>query len=153
MIQWVAALAGLVLIGFLLWWFASGSSRSSSVIDVRRTAERRIEDLTVEELHERTKEFLMDEGYRLEAAGENGDYLAHRDGDSRFVRIDPAAELGDPRKMNQLILQLRRSDAEAGVVVTTRPIDGQSRSLAEKSSIRIIEPDELLSEGEGSDDS
>lgn len=141
-----------VLVSFVRWVW-SDSEESSSVIDVRRTAERRIEDLTVEDLHERTKEFLMDEGYRLEAAGENGDYLAHRDGDSRFVRIDPAAELGDPRKMNQLILQLRRSDAEAGVVVTTRPIDGQSRSLAEKSSIRIIEPDELLSEGEESDDS
>lgn len=146
MIQWVTVLVGIVLVGLIVRWLVQGSTRSSSVIDVRRTAERRIEDLTVEDLHDRTKEFLMNEGYRLESADENGDYRAYRDDEARLVRIDPAAELGDPRKMNQLILQLRRADADAGVLVTTRPIEGQSRSLAEKSSIRIIEPDELLAE-------
>jgi hypothetical protein len=141
-----SVLAGLLVLflGILICWYWWGTSSESSVIDVRQTAEKRINELTVNELHDRVQEFLQDEGYTLQEADGDGDYLALRDDETRLVRVDPAARYRDPRRMNQLILQLRRSQAENGVLVTTRPLKEQSRSLARKSSIRIVEPDELL---------
>lgn len=134
---------GLLLASLFLWW-RSSSSEESQVIDVRETPQRRIEQLTVEELHERAQELLIDEGYRMEGDIDQGDYLAYRDDEVSLVRVDPAAEYNDPRKMNQMILQIRKSDAESGVVVTTRSVDGKSRSLASEGSVRIIEPKQLL---------
>jgi hypothetical protein len=139
-------LVGLLVLGagYLVKRYAWDSSRESSVLDIRETAEKRINELTVSELHERVQEFLIEEGYTLHEADGDGAYQAVREDEVRLVRVDPAATFGDPRKMNQLILQLRRSEAEQGVLVTTRPLDEQSRALAEKSSIRVVEPDELL---------
>jgi hypothetical protein len=135
---------GLLAVVFFVRWIMSDSSSESSVIDVSVTAEKRIEELTVEELHEHVQNFLMNRNYQLESTDDNGDYLARRDNETLLVTVDPAAQLRDPRKMNQLILNLRKSEAEAGILVTTRSISGQSRSLAEKADVRIVEPDELL---------
>jgi hypothetical protein len=135
---------GLLAVVFLVRWIMTDSSSESSVIDVSVTAEKRIEELTVEELHEQVQNFLMNRNYQLESTDDNGDYLARRDDETLLVTVDPAAQLRDPRKMNQLILNLRKSEAEAGILVTTRSISGQSRSLAEKADVRIVEPDELL---------
>lgn len=144
MITYGIALLGGLVVAFLLKRYAFGSTEKSSVIDVRRTAEKRMDELTVSELHDRAQEFLADEGYTLQEAEGEGDYLALREDEVRMVRVDPAAQYQDPRQMNQLILNLRRSEAEEGVLVTTRPLKKQSRSLAQKSSIRVVEPDELL---------
>jgi hypothetical protein len=135
---------GLLAVVLLVRWIMTDSSSESSVIDVSVTAEKRIEELTVEELHEQVQNFLMNRNYQLESTDDNGDYLARRDDETLLVTVDPAAQLRDPRKMNQLILNLRKSEAEAGILVTTRSISGQSRSLAEKADVRIVEPDELL---------
>ncbi len=136
-----------LFIVFFLIQYAWGENGESSVIDVRQTAEKRVNELTVNELHDRVRQFLLDEGYTLREAEGEGNYLALRDSEKRLVRVDPAAQYQDPRRMNQLILQLRRSAAESGILVTTRPLKEQSRSLAQKSSIRVVEPDELLTHG------
>jgi hypothetical protein len=143
-------LIGIALISLvaLIGWIRSGAETDSKVIDVRETADRRIEQLTVEQLHERTQQFLTTEKYSLESAPEAGDYLAHRDGETVLVRVDPAAELRDPRKMNKLILNLRQSGADSGILVTTRSVKGQSRALADKANVRIVEPEELLDDSD-----
>jgi len=134
---------GLLSVLFLIYWIRSGASNDSKVIDVRETPERRIEELTVDQLHERTKQLLLEENYELED-GEHGDYVARNKDESVLVRIDPAAEFTDPRQMNKLILDLRKAEVDSGIVVTTRSVSGQSRSLADKANVRIIEPEELL---------
>lgn len=144
MINYFLAGIGVISLLVLLGWYFSRHDSGSSVIDVRATPERRIEELTVEEMHETVQSFLMDEDYRLEEGGEHGDYLAYRDDEVSLVRVDPAAEYGDPRRMNRMILNLRQSEADSGIILTTRPVKGQSQSLARKASIRVIGPAELL---------
>lgn len=139
----------LIVVGFfglviLLINYLGDSGNSDKVINVRETAERRIENFTVDQLHEEAQNFLMEEDFNLEKAEDNGDYLAKRSDEKRLIKIDPAAELNDPREMNRLILSLRKSSADSGILFTTRSINGQSRSLADKASIRIVEPKELL---------
>ncbi len=135
---------GLVTVILFLVWMLSGGESHSGVIDVRETPEKQVEELTVEELHEHARNLLVTRGYQLESTEEAGDYLAKRGGEQALVTVDPAARFRDPRKMNKLILNLRKSDSEWGIIVTTRSLPDQCRALADKADIEIIDPEKLI---------
>lgn len=118
-------------------------SGSDMVLDVRKTPERQVEDLTVEQFHELARDHLSERGFVFESSEENY-YLARNDEQLYYVKIDPAAELRDPRTMNQFILEVRQSEAEDAIVVTSRAIRGQSYSLAQRTDTEILTPDDLM---------
>lgn len=131
----------LVLLFF--YYMSLSDSGTDKVIDVRKTPERQIEDLTVEEFHETARDHLSARGFAFESSGE-GYYLARNRGELIYVRVDPAAECQDPRTMNQLILNVRKSDADSALLVTSRAIKGQSYSLAQRTNMEIVTPDDLV---------
>lgn len=135
-----AVLSLVLLVGYLL---SSRTGGSDKVLDVRKTPERQVEDLTVEEFHELARDHLTERGFVFEST-EEGSYIARRDEELFYVRIDPAATCRDPRTMNQFILNVRQSDADSAVLVTTKRIRGQSYSLAQRTDTEIITPEELL---------
>ncbi|MFB6345193.1 MAG: restriction endonuclease [bacterium] len=134
----------LVVAVFLgVYLFLSSNTGSDKVTAVRKTPERQVEDLTVEEFHELARDHLSDQGYEFSEAGE-GYYLANKTDQVYYVRIDPAAECRDPRTMNELIMNVRQSPADTGLIVTTRAIKGQAYSLAQRTDMDILTPEDLV---------
>lgn len=135
---------GVLCLIFLLGYFLSRfSGGSEKVLDVRKTPERQVEDLTVEEFHELARDHLTDKGFVF-TSSEEGHYRAEHDGEQYYVRVDPAAECRDPRTMNQFILNVRKSDADEAILVSSRAIKGQSYSLCQRTDTEIVTPDELF---------
>ena len=122
----------------------------SGVREVRDSPRRTVEQMTVDEFQELGFDYLRQHGYELttRTIGDEENsavVIAVKEKVERLVRLDPAADLENPRAVNQLQVEVRRIEADGIIAITTAELPEKSRALLGRMEAEVLDPESLVS--------
>lgn len=122
------------------------SFRDSGVREIRDSPRRTVEKMTVDEFRELGFDYLREHGYELDTrmAEDSAVVVALREDRERLVRLDPAADLENPRAVNQLQVDVRRLEIDGVIAITTADLPDKSRDLLTRMEAEVLDPQALV---------
>lgn len=137
LLVFVTAVASHFLLGTLL------SSGERPEVSVRYSPRRAVEEMTLSQFQELAREYLDVHGWTILQWGNEANRV-QIDGEVSEVRFDFEAEVEDPRKLNSLVVEMRKQSLEGLVIFTLADPPESVQKLADRSNITLIPPEPLI---------